>query len=160
MPEKEQVKRSAESEEPTDEQIDAKRPKLDDSVEGPKEGTKEQADKKDEQTTNGKAHDDSKLKGKMSKKYADVPEDEDEDEDNEGEEDDEEDANPNADIDVEDDDVEEDSLEEIDTSNILHGRRTRGKVIDYEKTAAKIGQSTNDDDEDDEDADADFKEPA
>lgn len=62
---------------------------------------------------------------------------------------------------------EEDDLAEIDTSNIItSGRRTRGKVIDYKKTAEELDKneatekSTNetgkDDEEDDEDDD--FKE--
>lgn len=72
------------------------------------------------------------------------------------------------------DDVEDD-LAEIDTSNIITGgRRTRGKIIDYKKTAKELdadevkGTETkntkntasnddNDDDEDDEE-DADFNE--
>ncbi|CCE62977.1 hypothetical protein TPHA_0D03420 [Tetrapisispora phaffii CBS 4417] len=59
----------------------------------------------------------------------------------------------------------EDDLAEIDTSNIITtGRRTRGKIIDYKKTAEKLDASTgksaaldNENDED-EDEDVDFKE--
>lgn len=56
---------------------------------------------------------------------------------------------------------EEDDLSEIDTSNIITtGRRTRGKIIDYKKTAEELSKNTNgskdggegdEDDEDDED---------
>lgn len=63
---------------------------------------------------------------------------------------------------------EEDDLAEIDTSNIItSGRRTRGKVIDYKKTAEELDKNeatvkpTNEagrDDEEDEDEDDDFKE--
>lgn len=67
---------------------------------------------------------------------------------------------------------EEDDLAEIDTSNIITtGRRTRGKVIDYKKTAEELDKKESsacsknnvnysdkeEDDEDDEDDD--FKEP-
>ncbi|CCF60020.1 hypothetical protein KAFR_0I02410 [Kazachstania africana CBS 2517] len=59
---------------------------------------------------------------------------------------------------------EEDDLAEIDTSNIITGgRRTRGKVIDYKKTAELLDQgaqkdsSVAEEEEDDEDEDVDFK---
>lgn len=54
----------------------------------------------------------------------------------------------------------EDDLAEIDTSNIITGgRRTRGKVIDYKKTAAEMEQQKIPADENDEDdVDDDFKE--
>ena len=51
------------------------------------------------------------------------------------------------------DDVDEDNMEEIDTSNIV-GRRTRGRQIDF----AKAAQDLPEDDEDEEDDD-DFEEP-
>lgn len=54
-----------------------------------------------------------------------------------------------------DQDEAEDDLAEIDTSNIITtGRRTRGKVIDYKKTAAELEKSK----EENEEEDADFKE--
>ena len=43
-------------------------------------------------------------------------------------------------------------MEEIDTSNIIHGQRTRGKTIDYaaaEEKAKEAGDTLEDDDEDD-----------
>ena len=55
-----------------------------------------------------------------------------------------------------DDDVKDD-LAEIDTSNIISGRRTRGKVVDYSKVSAEIGKdSTIGDEDEDEDDDDDF----
>ncbi|ODV59024.1 Chz1p ASCRUDRAFT_72103 [Ascoidea rubescens DSM 1968] len=59
----------------------------------------------------------------------------------------------------------EDDLSEIDPSNIITGARTRGKVIDFTKTAEKLGglkkfadaNDENDNDYDDPD-DEDFKE--
>ena len=51
-------------------------------------------------------------------------------------------------------DEEEDDLSEIDASNIITtGRRTRGKIIDYKKTAEELeknGQGKNEDKEEDE----------
>ncbi|CCD23636.1 Chz1p NDAI_0B06040 [Naumovozyma dairenensis CBS 421] len=64
-------------------------------------------------------------------------------------------------------DEEEDDLAEIDTSNIITGgRRTRGKVIDFKKTAEKLegkkeeeaAMPTNEDDDEEEDPDVEFKE--
>ncbi|AQZ16830.1 CHZ1 (YER030W) [Zygosaccharomyces parabailii] len=49
-------------------------------------------------------------------------------------------------------DEEEDDLAEIDTSNIITtGRRTRGKIIDYKKTAEQLPPRQAEDDESDED---------
>ena len=48
----------------------------------------------------------------------------------------------------------EDNMEEIDSSNILSGRRTRGKDIDFAKAAA----DSKDLDEDEEE-DEDFEDP-
>lgn len=49
-------------------------------------------------------------------------------------------------------DEEEDDLAEIDTSNIItSGRRTRGKVIDYKKTAEQLPPRQPEDEESDED---------
>ncbi|EHN02705.1 Chz1p [Saccharomyces cerevisiae x Saccharomyces kudriavzevii VIN7] len=63
---------------------------------------------------------------------------------------------------------EDDDLAEIDTSNIItSGRRTRGKVIDYKKTAEdldkkELNANSNDDakndGEEDDDEDDDFRE--
>lgn len=53
-------------------------------------------------------------------------------------------------------DEEEDDLAEIDTSNIITtGRRTRGKIIDYKKTAKELDEPPK---EEGEEEDADFKE--
>lgn len=55
-------------------------------------------------------------------------------------------------------DEEDDDLAEIDTANIITGgRRTRGRVIDYKKTAKALGNDGlgKDDGEDDDDADFD-----
>lgn len=54
----------------------------------------------------------------------------------------------------------EDDLAEIDTSNIITGgRRTRGMVIDYKKTAAEMEkQKIPADENDEDDVDDDFKE--
>ncbi|KAH3900873.1 Chz1p SCDLUD_002329 [Saccharomycodes ludwigii] len=63
----------------------------------------------------------------------------------------------------------DDDLEEIDVNNIIdigrstRGRRTRGKIIDYEKTARLLEKEENgnkrekEEDDGDEDEDADFK---
>jgi hypothetical protein len=48
--------------------------------------------------------------------------------------------------------VEEDTMAEIDTSNIV-GRRTRGKTIDFAKAAEELPE------DEDEDEDADFNDP-
>lgn len=59
-----------------------------------------------------------------------------------------------------DNDEEEDDLAEIDTSNIIPtGRRTRGKIIDYKKTAAELDskRAVGDEQDDEEPEDADFK---
>lgn len=49
-------------------------------------------------------------------------------------------------------DAEEDDLAEIDTSNIIQGRRTRGAKIDFTKAAAE--QMDEDEDENDDDFEA------
>lgn len=49
--------------------------------------------------------------------------------------------------------ADEDNMEEIETSNIIHGSRTRGKTIDF----AKANQELEGDD--DEDEDDDFVDP-
>lgn len=54
-------------------------------------------------------------------------------------------------------DVDEDNMEEIDTSNIL-GRRTRGKTIDYAEAAQKAKDAGDTLEEDDEEDDEDFEE--
>lgn len=55
-------------------------------------------------------------------------------------------------------------MEEIDTSNIIVGRRTRGKVIDYKKINDELEKSKAageagilDDDDDEEEDDRDFQ---
>ncbi|KAL3477992.1 hypothetical protein BJX99DRAFT_256961 [Aspergillus californicus] len=55
---------------------------------------------------------------------------------------------------AEDDDDESGSLEPISAENIISGRRTRGKSIDYQEAAEKIKEDEMDEDEDD---DEDFK---
>ncbi|KAL3231419.1 Histone H2AZ-specific chaperone CHZ1 [Nakaseomyces bracarensis] len=53
-------------------------------------------------------------------------------------------------------DEEEDDLAEIDTSNIITtGRRTRGKIIDYKKTAKELDEQPKEEEEED---DGDFNE--
>lgn len=44
-------------------------------------------------------------------------------------------------------------MEEIETSNIIHGSRTRGKTIDFAKANEELG------DDEDEDEDDDFVDP-
>jgi Histone chaperone domain CHZ len=99
-----------------------------------------------------------KVKGKGKKRYESEPEEEEEEDEDEDNEDEGEAEEENG------DDEEEDSLEEIDTSNIIHGSRTRRKVIDYRKTLEEIeaenrANGAENDDEDDEEDDADFKAP-
>ncbi|QLG71211.1 hypothetical protein HG535_0B02500 [Zygotorulaspora mrakii] len=57
-------------------------------------------------------------------------------------------------------DEEEEDLAEIDTSNIITaGRRTRGKIIDYKKTAEELESKNGTElQEETEEADDDFKE--
>ncbi|KAF2660848.1 hypothetical protein K491DRAFT_711430 [Lophiostoma macrostomum CBS 122681] len=50
--------------------------------------------------------------------------------------------------DAEPEDVDEDNMEEIDTSNIV-GSRTRGKNIDYAKAAQDLGEDDDEEDDDD-----------
>jgi hypothetical protein len=45
-------------------------------------------------------------------------------------------------------------MEEIDTGNIVEGRRTRGKTIDFAKAAEELPEE-DDDEEDDEDFEGD-----
>ena len=53
---------------------------------------------------------------------------------------------------AEEDDDDEDKLEPISADNIIRGeRRTRGKIIDFQKAAEKLKVDEGDDDEDDED---------
>ncbi|KNG82520.1 histone H2A.Z-specific chaperone CHZ1 [Aspergillus nomiae NRRL 13137] len=53
---------------------------------------------------------------------------------------------------AEEDDDDEDKLEPISADNIIRGeRRTRGKIIDFQKAAEKFKVDEGDDDEDDED---------
>ncbi|CDO53045.1 hypothetical protein DV495_003166 [Geotrichum candidum] len=101
----------------------------------------------------------SKGKGrsKIAQRYASEPEDEEDDEDDEEEEVIDEHRIPEG-------DVEEDDLAEIDTSNIIVGRRTRGKVIDYKKINDELEKSKAagevgllDDDDDEEENDKDFQ---
>jgi hypothetical protein len=49
--------------------------------------------------------------------------------------------------------ADEDNMEEIETSNIIHGSRTRGKTIDFAKANQEL------EGEDDEDEDDDFVDP-
>lgn len=91
-----------------------------------------------------------KEKKRRRRQYDDAPEEEEEDEE---EDDDKLDAN------FEDDGEDEDDLAEIDTTNIITtGRRTRGKVIDYTKTAEKLQAEGKVGEEEDEEDDGDFKE--
>lgn len=46
-------------------------------------------------------------------------------------------------------------MEEIDPSNIIGGRRTRGRVIDFAKAAEQNPADPEEDEEDDEDFQAD-----
>ncbi|ANB15739.1 hypothetical protein AWJ20_3380 [Sugiyamaella lignohabitans] len=115
-----------------------------------------------EQEKSDKGKGKAKLRGKVSSRYADAPEEDNEDEDDEDDEEDEEGDDIEVSAVVEEEE-EEDSLEEIDTSNIIQGRRTRGVTIDYQKTLEKMQQEegTNGNlDDEDEDVDADFKAPA
>ena len=54
----------------------------------------------------------------------------------------------------EDDDAGDDNLEPISTDNIIEGRRTRNRDINYAEEAAKSGEAMDDDDDDE-----DFKAP-
>lgn len=74
---------------------------------------------------------------------------EDEKEDAEDEDDDYDDANDDL-LDL--DDEEEDDLAEIDTANIIAGgRRTRGKIVDFNKAAEKLKEEGKDEEEEGED---------
>ncbi|CCK70409.1 Chz1p KNAG_0E01450 [Huiozyma naganishii CBS 8797] len=85
----------------------------------------------------------------------------DDDDDDDDDDSDIDDAKLDQFVGVEEED--EDDLAEIDTSNIITGgRRTRGKIIDYKKTAKELdaksgGTSTTGDTEEEETDDADFK---
>jgi hypothetical protein len=46
-------------------------------------------------------------------------------------------------------------MEEIETSNIIQGSRTRGKTIDFAKANAELEGEDDDEDEDDEFVDPD-----
>ncbi|KAJ8113838.1 hypothetical protein OPT61_g4133 [Boeremia exigua] len=54
---------------------------------------------------------------------------------------------------AEPEEADEDNMEEIETSNIIHGSRTRGKTIDFAKANEELG------DDDEEDEDDDFVDP-
>ncbi|KAJ4335089.1 Histone H2A.Z-specific chaperone CHZ1 [Didymella glomerata] len=51
--------------------------------------------------------------------------------------------------------ADEDNMEEIETSNIIQGSRTRGKTIDFAKANAELEGEDDDEDEDDEFVDPD-----
>ncbi|KOS22122.1 Histone H2A.Z-specific chaperone CHZ1 [Escovopsis weberi] len=72
----------------------------------------------------------------------------DEDDDDEDEEDDEVEAEAEAEQD------DEDGMEEMDLNNVIYGRRTRGRKIDFAKAAEELGPEK---DEDEEDEDEDFQ---
>ncbi|KAJ4310792.1 Histone H2A.Z-specific chaperone CHZ1 [Neodidymelliopsis sp. IMI 364377] len=54
---------------------------------------------------------------------------------------------------AEPEEADEDNMEEIETSNIISGSRTRGKTIDFAKANEELGE------DDDEDEDDDFVDP-
>ncbi|KAJ3979712.1 hypothetical protein F5890DRAFT_1545401 [Lentinula detonsa] len=86
-----------------------------------------------------------KGKGKAPKKDQSMEEDDEDDDDDDEEEEEEEGS--------EEEDDEDDSMEEIDPSVIMSGRRTRGKKVDYTSAEAleKAGLKNNEKDDDDED---------
>ncbi|KAJ3936795.1 MAG: hypothetical protein NXY57DRAFT_984253 [Lentinula lateritia] len=86
----------------------------------------------------------AKGKGKAPKEDQSMDEDEDE-EDDEDDEDEEEGS--------EEEEDEDDSMEEIDPSVIMAGRRTRGKKVDYTsaEALAKAGLKVNEEDDEDDD---------
>ncbi|EIT80319.1 histone chaperone domain CHZ-domain-containing protein [Aspergillus flavus] len=63
----------------------------------------------------------------------------------------ESDESENEDIMEEEDEDGGDDLAPIDSSNIISGRRTRGKTIDFVDAAQKLKDDEGEDDEDDED---------
>ncbi|KAK2755694.1 hypothetical protein FQN54_005843 [Arachnomyces sp. PD_36] len=69
---------------------------------------------------------------------------------------DEDSGNEDLPVEAEDEDDGQDTLEPIDESNIISGRRTRGKTIDYAEAAAKT-EAAGDQDLDDDDDDEDFQ---
>ncbi|KAJ3726918.1 hypothetical protein EV361DRAFT_869696 [Lentinula raphanica] len=88
----------------------------------------------------------AKGKGKAPKEDQSMEVEEDDDDDDDDEDDDEEEEGS-------EEEEEEDSMEEIDPSVIMSGRRTRGKKVDYTSAEAleKAGLQNNEkDDEDDE----------
>ncbi|GAW10636.1 histone-specific chaperone chz1 [Lentinula edodes] len=86
----------------------------------------------------------AKGKGKAPKEDQSMDEDEDDDDD-EDDEDEEEGS--------EEEEDEDDSMEEIDPSVIMAGRRTRGKKVDYTsaEALAKAGLKSSEKEEDDDD---------
>ncbi|KAF3050630.1 Histone H2A.Z-specific chaperone [Didymella keratinophila] len=56
---------------------------------------------------------------------------------------------------AEPEEADEDNMEEIETSNIIQGSRTRGKTIDFAKANAEFEGEDDDEDEDDEFVDPD-----
>lgn len=128
------------------EDVESKKPKADEEKPAAEEEVKEKSAKakgKEKMT-------ESQLKGKSNKKYDSAPEDEEEDDEEE-----EEDDNGDDTKDIEEEDEEEDALEEIDTTNIIQGSRTRGRTIDYQKAAEEMAKEeaagNKIDDEEDED---------
>ncbi|KAJ3855248.1 histone H2A.Z-specific chaperone CHZ1 [Lentinula lateritia] len=89
----------------------------------------------------------AKGKGKAPKEDHSMDEDEDE-EDDEDDEDEEEGSDGS-----EEEEDEDDSMEEIDPSVIMAGRRTRGKKVDYTsaEAIAKAGLKSSEKEEDDDD---------
>ncbi|KAH6642716.1 histone H2A.Z-specific chaperone CHZ1 [Boeremia exigua] len=73
--------------------------------------------------------------------------------DNLEESDDSSDESAGEEVAVEPEEADEDNMEEIETSNIIHGSRTRGKTIDFAKANEELG------DDDEEDEDDDFVDP-
>ncbi|KAB8206499.1 hypothetical protein BDV34DRAFT_193937 [Aspergillus parasiticus] len=63
----------------------------------------------------------------------------------------ESDESENEDIMEEEDEDGGDDLPPIDSSNIINGRRTRGKTIDFVDAAKELKDDEGEDDEDDED---------
>lgn len=123
----------------------------------------EEGEKTEKQETSEKAVNDNtepvKKKHKKKRrhhrsKYRDMPSDNENEEDEQEEDDEKPEDDVTDDKLIIDDDVKDD-LAEIDTSNIITGRRTRGKVVDYSKVSAAISKDTALEDED-EDEDEDF----
>ncbi|KAJ4483830.1 histone H2A.Z-specific chaperone CHZ1 [Lentinula aciculospora] len=88
----------------------------------------------------------AKGKGKAPKEDQSMEEEEDDDDEDDEDEDDEEEGS-------EEEEDEDDSLEEINPSAIMSGRRTRGVKVDYTsaEALAKAGLKNNEKDDDDDD---------